>query len=256
MKSFISWNVNGIRACETKGLFQFLQSESPDFLCLQETKAHKEQLTEKFINPPGYRSWFAQGIRKGYSGVAVYVREGIPDPVSVATLGIPEFDDEGRTLLLEYPEFTLITAYFPNSQPEGKRLDYKIRFCEAVLDKCDAIVRGGSHVILCGDYNVAHKPIDLAHPKQNEQNPGYLPEERAWMDKFTESGYSDTFRQFNTEPGHYTWWTYRMKARERNVGWRIDYVCVDRDFASRVKESVILDQVMGSDHCPVRITLS
>jgi len=255
MTNFISWNVNGIRACETKGLFTFLQAERPHFLCLQETKAQPDQLTEKFIAPRDYRSFFASAVKKGYSGVAVYVREDVPEPLSVSTLGIPEFDDEGRTLLLEYPEYTLITAYFPNSQPEGKRLDYKLRFCRAVQERCDAIVRAGGHIVLCGDYNVAHKPIDLAHPKQNEENPGYLPEERDWMDGFTAGGYVDTFRMFNSEPGQYTWWTYRMKARERNVGWRIDYFCVDRGFRDRVEQAAIRPEIPGSDHCPVSLVL-
>ncbi|MDR1894900.1 MAG: exodeoxyribonuclease III [Spirochaetales bacterium] len=253
MKTFISWNVNGIRSCAEKGLFEFLQKERPHFLCLQETKAQPEQLSPAFTAPPGYRAGFASAKRRGYSGVAIYFREDFPAPLSLEPLGVEEFDEEGRTLIAEYPEFTLICAYFPNSQSEGKRLDYKLRFCEAILTRCTEIVRAGGHVILCGDYNIAHKSIDLAHPKANEGNPGYLPEERAWMDKWTQSGYVDIFRSFCSEPRRYTWWSYRSNARANNVGWRIDYFCCDQGLFPRIKEALILPEITGSDHCPVLI---
>lgn len=252
MKRMISWNVNGIRAAEGKGLFEWIQKESPDIIGLQETKAQPEQLKEHFHNQDGYKVWFASAERKGYSGVAVYAKE---EPLSVSTLGIDQFDAEGRTLFLEYPDYTFINAYFPNSQEAGKRLDYKIDFCEAMLEKMNEIVDSGKNVILCGDYNVAHKPIDLANPKRNEQNPGYLPEERAWMDRFIEAGYIDTFREFNQEPEQYSWWSYRFKARERNVGWRIDYFAVNPALKERLEGAAILQDVLGSDHCPVELRL-
>ncbi|HAK45092.1 MAG TPA: exodeoxyribonuclease III [Spirochaeta sp.] len=252
MKTLISWNVNGIRAAEKKGLFDWMAEKNADFVCLQETKAQIEQLNETFTEPEGYKSYFASAEKKGYSGVVTYAKE---EPLSVETLNIEEFDAEGRSIILEYPDYKLINCYFPNSQAEGKRIDYKIRFCEAVMEYCDNTVAEGKNIILCGDYNVAHKPIDLAHPKQNEKNPGYLPEERAWMDKFTDAGYIDTFRKYCQDPDRYSWWSYRIKARDRNVGWRIDYFCVNPGFEDRLENADILDQVMGSDHCPVELVI-
>ena len=253
MKTLISWNVNGIRAAGKKGLFDWMQEKDADIVCLQETKAQVEQLDETFTAPEGYRSYFASAERKGYSGVVTYAKE---EPLSVSTLGIDEFDAEGRSIILDYPDYRLINCYFPNSQEAGKRLDYKLRFCEAVQDYCDQAVAAGKDIILCGDYNVAHKPIDLANPKRNEQNPGYLPEERAWMDRFTDAGYIDTFRKYCPDPDRYSWWSYRFKAREKNTGWRIDYFCVNARFEQRLQAADILDQVMGSDHCPVELRIS
>jgi exodeoxyribonuclease-3 len=252
MTRIASWNVNGIRAAEGKGLFQWLQEESPDILCLQETKISLDQLSEAHNSQPGYTSYFRSAKKRGYSGVAVYAKEA---PLSVSTLGISEFDDEGRTLILEYPEFTLINAYFPNSQEEGARLPYKLAFCEAVLRFCKNQVKVGRHIVICGDFNIAHKPIDLANPKSNEKNPGYLPEERAWMDTFTSSGFVDTFRMFCAEAGHYSWWSYRFNARSKNIGWRIDYFCTDSGFTNRIESSKILPEVTGSDHCPVLLQI-
>jgi exodeoxyribonuclease-3 len=251
-KTIISWNVNGIRAAEKKGLYEWLQLESPDILCLQETKAQEEQLTEKFFKQEGYIPYFMSAEKKGYSGVAVYTKT---KPLSVRNLNIEEFDNEGRTIVWEYKNFTLINCYFPNSQSEGKRLDYKIGFNNAILDLCNALVEKGKNIVLCGDYNVAHKAIDLTHPKPNEKNPGYLPEEREWMDLFIDKGYVDTFRMFNTEPENYSWWSYRMNSRSKNVGWRIDYFCVNTDFKKKIKSADILKDVMGSDHCPVQVIL-
>lgn len=252
MKTFISWNVNGIRAAEKKGLFEWINERDADFVCLQETKAQVEQLTDAFIEPVGYKSWFASAEKKGYSGVVTYAKE---EPLTVSTLGIEEFDVEGRSIILEYPDYKLINCYFPNSQEAGKRIDYKIRFCDAILDYCNKTVAEGKDVILCGDYNVAHKPIDLANPKRNEKNPGYLPEERGWMDKFIDEGYIDTFRKYCTDPDRYSWWSYRFSARTKNIGWRIDYFCVNASFDDRLKSAEILDHVMGSDHCPVELVI-
>jgi len=252
MARIYSWNVNGIRACARKGFFDVLRDSDADIFCVQETKAHPEQLNEDFIEPDGYRSYWSSAERKGYSGVAVYTRT---EPMSVSRMEIPRFDNEGRALVLEYEDVIVISAYFPNSQEGGKRLDYKLDFCENMRGICDELDREGKHVVLCGDYNIAHKPIDLANPKQNEKNAGYLPEEREWMDSFTSAGYIDTFRMFNTEPGNYTWWTYRANARERNIGWRIDYHCVNRAAGDRVSRSEILPQIFGSDHCPIVIDI-
>jgi exodeoxyribonuclease-3 len=252
MARIYSWNVNGIRAAARKGFFNVLTNSNADIFCVQETKAQPEQLSEDFIAPDGYHSYWSSAERKGYSGVAVFSRT---EPLSVSRMEIPRFDSEGRALILEYPDFTLIGAYFPNSQEGGRRLDYKLDFCDSMRAICDELDTAGKHIVLCGDYNIAHKPIDLANPKQNEKNAGYLPEEREWMETFTGAGYLDTFRMFNTEPGHYSWWTYRANARARNIGWRIDYHCVNGAAASRVKSAGILPEIYGSDHCPVVLEL-
>jgi exodeoxyribonuclease-3 len=241
---------------EKKGFSQWLKAESPDVLCVQETKARPEQLSQELRNPVDkdgkpYHSYWASAKKAGYSGVAVFSRE---EPLDIRPLGVPDFDDEGRVLQAFYRDFVLISAYFPNSQDAGARLPYKLAFCGAIMKHCKKLVKQGKHFILCGDYNIAHTPIDLARPKENETNAGYLPEERAWMDKFTTAGFADTFRYFHPgEGGHYSWWSYRMNARARNVGWRLDYHCVDGAFLSRVKSSIIRNDVEGSDHCPVEI---
>jgi exodeoxyribonuclease-3 len=183
----------------------------------------------------------------------MYTKE---EPREVSLSGIAAFDDEGRVLIAEYERFTLITAYFPNSQDERRRLAYKLDFCEAMRQKCVSLVESGRHFILCGDYNIAHKPIDLAHPKANEDNAGYYPEERAFMDRFTASGFVDSFRHFYPDKKDaYSWWAYRSGARARNIGWRLDYHCVDQGFIAAVKDSTIRAEVPGSDHCPVEIRL-
>ena len=255
----LSWNVNGIRAVEKRGFTTWLRSESPDILCIQETKARPEQLSEELRNPAGkngkpYYSYWASAKKAGYSGVAIYSKK---EPEEVKPLGIADFDDEGRVLQAFYKDFVVISAYFPNSQDGGKRLPYKLAFCDAILQYCKKLVKQKKHFVLCGDYNIAHTPIDLARPKENEGSAGYLPEERAWMDTFTKAGFVDTFRYFHPgEKEHYSWWSYRMNARERNVGWRIDYHCVDPAFLPLVKRSIIRPDVRGSDHCPVELLTS
>jgi len=254
----ISWNVNGIRSVEKKGFASWVKKESADMVCIQETKARPDQLSSELLemqdkNGKPYHAYWACAKRPGYSGVGIYSKT---EPLNIKNLGIEEFDNEGRVLQAEYKEFTLISAYFPNSQDEGKRLDYKLRFCAAILELCNTYREENRHFVLCGDYNIAHTPIDLARPNQNENNPGYLPEERAWMDTFTKEGFVDTFRHFHPgEKDHYTWWSYRMNARERNVGWRIDYHCTDKVFLPAVKSSSIRAEVTGSDHCPVELIL-
>jgi len=191
----VSWNVNGIRAIEKRGFFEWLKIDNPDILCLNETKAEPGQLAPHFLSPAGtsYTSFWASSKKRGYSGVAIHTKT---QPQDVRFLGKPEFDDEGRVLIADYKSFSLIAAYFPNSQDERRRLDYKLAFNDAMLKLCKSIVKEGRHFILCGDYNVAHTPIDIARPKQNENSAGYLPEERAWMDKFLAAGFVDTFRHF------------------------------------------------------------
>jgi len=258
MKRIASWNVNGIRSAADKGFFDWLAAEAPDIVCLQETKADPSQLSKEFFEARGgdgspYKAFWASAKRRGYSGVALYLKE---EPRAVRQLGLEEFDDEGRYLEADYGDLVVASAYFPNSQEAGARLDYKLRFCESVRARCDALVAEGRHLVVAGDYNIAHEPIDLTYPKANEGNPGYLPEERAWMTKFLSSGYVDTFRRLHPgEPGHYSWWSYRMKAREKDIGWRLDYHCIDAALAPALVDASIQKAVRGSDHCPVTLRL-
>ena len=255
----LSWNVNGIRAAEKRGFAQWLRDESADVVCVQETKAHPGQLSEDLLRPwdntgAPYFSYWAAAKQRGYSGTGIYSKT---EPLEVRRLGIPAFDDEGRTLVADFGNLVLICAYFPNAQDKGARLGYKLDFCAAMLEFCNTQVTAGKRLVLCGDYNIAHTPLDLARPSENEETPGYLPEERSWMDAFIAAGYIDTFRHFQPGAGgHYSWWSYRTKARERNVGWRIDYHCVDRRFITQVRRSVIRPEVHGSDHCPVQLELA
>lgn len=248
----LSWNVNGIRAVEKKGFIEYVKNSGYDIIGIQETKAQPDQLNQELLNIEGYKSYFKWAEKKGYSGVAIYTKE---EPLEVSDMEIEAFDNEGRVIIARYPKFTFINAYFPNSQDAGKRIDYKVEFCEAMLKLCNERVAKGENIVLCGDYNIAHSEIDLARPKQNEGNPGYLPEERSFMSKFLESGYIDTFRHFNPTEIKYSWWSYRMAARAKNIGWRIDYHCVNKDFISQVKNVDILNEVEGSDHCPVYIEI-
>ena len=248
----ISWNVNGIRAVEKKGFCDWLKNCDADVVCIQETKASPEQLSENLTAPEGYQAFWSSAKKAGYSGTAIYSRT---TPDKVEKMGDDRFDDEGRALFIFFGNLVVISAYFPNSQDAGKRLDYKLAFCDAMLSKCNDLVKSGCNIVLCGDYNIAHKPIDLANPKTNEGNAGYLPEERAWMDTFTESGYADVFRRFCPEPKQYTWWSYRFHAREKNIGWRIDYTCVNESFFQNVESAAIHSQTEGSDHCPIEIVI-
>lgn len=252
MTTLFSWNVNGMRAVLRKGFLDWLAETQPDILCVQETRVMPDELGREVLEPKGYKTYWQPAKKKGYSGTAAFVKT---EPLSVNPMNLEAFDAEGRVQTLEYETFTLINAYFPNSQPERARIDYKLAFCKAMQRFCNRLRRAGKNVILCGDLNIAHKEIDLARPKQNVDNPGFLPEERAVMTRFLKAGYVDAFRHFNKDPGHYTWWSYRGRAREKNIGWRLDYHCVNREFVPHVKESLIYADVAGSDHCPVSITL-
>lgn len=248
----ISWNVNGVRAIQKKGFIEYVKSSSADVIALQETKAQKEQLTDELLSIEGYSSYWFSAQKKGYSGVAIYSKL---KPISVIKgIGIEEFDNEGRVLTSEFETFFLVNCYYPNSQHELKRLDYKLSFNKAILSFCNKLKKKKT-VIICGDFNVAHKPIDLKNPKPNEKNPGYSIEERNSMDTFINTGYRDTFRIFNTSPDNYTWWSYRFNARERNIGWRIDYFCVNDEAESRIISADIHSEVTGSDHCPIGLVI-
>ena len=249
-KKLISWNVNGLRAIEKKGFTDIVNELDADIISLQEIKAMPEQLPESVRNLEGYEAYWFPAKRKGYAGVCTYTRI---KPLNVIYgMDIPEHDLEGRVLTLEFDDFFLVTAYFPNAQHGLLRIDYKLQFNSDIHNFLDRLAEKKS-VVICGDLNVAHKPIDLANPKQNEKNPGYSAPERAWMDTFINAGYIDTFRKFNQEPGQYSWWSYRFNARSRNIGWRIDYFCVDPASEGRVKDAAILDHILGSDHCPVSL---
>ena len=250
----LSWNVNGIRAVEKKGFLEWLQKESPDVLCVQETKSSPEQLNEKLLSPDGYKTYWSAAERKGYSGTAVFTKV---EPKSVTEgLGVKEFDTEGRTLMLDYGKFILFNIYFPNGGSGNVRVPFKMRFYDAFLKKADRLKKQGKRIILCGDVNTAHEEIDLARPKQNEKNTGFLPEERAWITKFISNGYVDTFRHFYKEAGHYTWWDYKTGARQRDIGWRLDYFFITENLLPKLKKAFILKAVMGSDHCPIGIELN
>jgi len=249
----LSWNVNGLRAILKKGFLDWFHQESPDLLCLQETKAHPDQLSAEILEIPGYESIFASAERKGYSGVALYSKHK-PNRIHRG-LGIEKFDHEGRTLIAEYNDFTLFNIYYPNGKASKERLQYKMEFYTAFLKVADDFKKRGHSLIICGDVNTAHKPIDLARPKENETVSGFLPEERAWIDSFLSHGYLDTFRIFCKEGGYYSWWDYKTRARERNVGWRIDYFFISNDLKLNLQSAFILSEIMGSDHCPIGIKI-
>lgn len=249
----LSFNVNGIRAIEKKGFFEWMHKESPDILCIQETKAHPEQLEDKILKQEGYKAYWSSAEKKGYSGVAIFTKLA-PKSV-VERLGIKEFDSEGRTLIADYGDFVLYNIYFPNGGQGNKRVPFKMRFYDAFLKHAEKLRKSGRKLIVTGDVNTAHTEIDLARPKENEKNTGFLPEEREWVTKFIKCGYIDTFRHFVKEGGHYTWWDYFTKARQRDVGWRIDYFFITENLLPRLKKAYILKNVMGSDHCPIGIEL-
>lgn len=248
-----SWNVNGLRSVSGKGFLNWFENSALDFVCLQEIKVKPEQLDESVRAPKGYHGYFSPAVKPGYSGIAIYAKK---EPREVRPgIGIPEFDDEGRVLELSYRDFDLLSTYWPNSQRDHARLPYKLRFCESMFKYLEAKRKMGRNVLVCGDFNIAHKEIDLKNPKSNMKNAGFLPEERAWMDTFTCAGWIDTFREFEKGPGHYTWWSYRPGVREKNVGWRLDYFFTNKEHRDRLKSASHSCHVMGSDHCPVLLTL-
>ena len=251
MPKLISWNVNGIRAVQKKGFIDILKNFDADIFCIQETKAQQDQLDDELINIPDYHSYWHSAEKKGYSGVAIYTKE---KPIQVVSgLGDSRFDCEGRVQIAEYQDFVLLNCYFPNSQHELARLDYKLAFNQAIQNRLLDFPKK-THLI-CGDLNVAHKEIDLKNPKTNHKNPGFCPQERQWMSDFLHSGYVDTFRLFNQNPEQYSWWSYRFQARQKNIGWRIDYFCIDQKSQKRVRSAEIHQNILGSDHCPVSLEI-
>lgn len=249
-----AWNVNGIRAVYKKGFLDWLRKTDPDILFLQETKASPDQLEPELLKPEGYFTYWAAAERKGYSGVALFSKT---EPKSVQVgLGIPEYDSEGRTIVAEYDDFVVLGAYFPNGGRDLGRVPYKMAYKKAFLEYCNACRTNGKSVIFCGDVNTAHQEIDLSRPKENTKTTGFLPEERAWMDEVITARYIDTFRYLYPDKIEaYSWWSNRSGARERNIGWRIDYFFVSDDLLPRIAGADIHPEVLGSDHCPVSLTL-
>ncbi len=251
-----SWNVNGLRACDRKGFSRWLHEERPDVLGLQEVRATPAQLDSHLLEPDGYQCFLHPAQRPGYSGVALYSRVA-PVDVSLGGLGVEHFDSEGRLIIADYGSFLFYTAYFPNGGPDLARVPYKLEFSEAVLQHAEAQRRAGRSIVICGDVNTAHEEIDLANPKANRKNTGFLPEERAWVTRLVGHGYVDVFRHLHPgEAGHYTWWSNRPGVRERNVGWRIDSFFVSEDLLDRVVTSRHHPHVLGSDHCPIELVLA
>ena len=249
----LSWNVNGLRAALKKGFIDWMIKDSPDVLCLQETKVAEDQLPEQVKSLPGYHSYFAFGPRKGRDGVALFTKN---PPLAVkSSLELPGLEDESRAIVADFGHLLLYNVYFPNGKASAERLAYKLHFYDLFLEHIDRFCRQGKRIVVCGDLNTAHKEIDLARPKANEKISGFLPEERAWMDRLVERGFVDTFRIFHPEAENYSWWDLKTRARERNVGWRIDYFFVSQNLVESVQSAFILKEVMGADHCPVGIEL-
>jgi len=252
----LSWNVNGSRAVWRKGVLQeWLQRQKADVYCLQETKAQADQLTPEILNPFGYHGEWHWGEKKGYSGVATISKTA--PARSERGFGIPELDNEGRVLVTKHEDITLFNIYFPNGKRDAVRLKFKMDFYESflkVLERCRK--RGDDKIVICGDVNTAHQDIDLARPKENRKVSGFLPQECAWIDKLLAAGFVDTFREFEKGPEHYSWWDQQSRARERNVGWRIDYFFISSNLRPRLKAAFIQPEILGSDHCPVGIELA
>jgi exodeoxyribonuclease-3 len=250
----ISWNVNGLRAAISKDAFEPVFELSPDVICLQEIKVKPEQLSEDQVETfEGYEAIWNSAERPGYSGVATFTRHS-PELIDLS-LGEQRFDIEGRSIRTDYKNLALFNLYVPNGQRDQGRLDYKLDFYAQLLQVCDDLHDNGKEIILFGDMNTAHKPIDLKNPKQNQKTSGFLPEERAWIDKYLEHDFVDIYREVHGERVQYSWWTYRMNARERNVGWRLDYFLVSKSLVGEIKNVEIYDQILGSDHCPIGLEL-
>ena len=249
-KKYVSWNVNGLRACIKKGFLDFVEQAAPDVLCLQETKAHPEQVA---LDLPAYRQFWNSAEKKGYSGTLVLSRE---QPLKVTQgLGIAKHDNEGRVITLEFPRHYLVNVYTPNSKRGLERLDYRTQEWDRDFLAAMKRLEQAKPVIFCGDLNVAHKEIDLANPKSNQNNAGFTPEERASFDHIVAARFIDTFREFTQGGGHYTWWSMMSGARARNIGWRLDYFCMSPQLRGELRRSYIMPHVMGSDHCPVVLEL-
>lgn len=251
--TIFSWNVNGIRAIQNKGFMEWFKNHGGDIICLQETKAQPEQLDDAVKNIKGFESFWFSAEKKGYSSVAVYT--SIKPLKVINGFGNPVFDVEGRVIFAEYEKFILANVYFPNGGRGPERVKYKLDFYDELFFYLEKNFRGRKGIIVVGDFNTAHKEIDLARPKENVKTSGFLPEEREWIDRIINLGYTDVFRKFNDKPGQYTYWDQISRARDRNIGWRIDYFMVSDDYTEKIKKANIHSEVLGSDHCPISITI-
>jgi exodeoxyribonuclease-3 len=253
MKRIISYNVNGIRAAISKGLLDWLKSENPDVICLQETKIQEEQIDKMAFEYLGYHQYWSSAQKKGYSGVGILTKQK-PEAAHIG-MGIEKFDNEGRLLRLDFKDFSLINSYFPSGTTGDVRQDFKMEYLEAIMKYASELLTQKSNLVLCGDYNICHKPIDINHPERHKKSSGFLPEERAWMDDFLDIGFVDSFRNFSQESDKYSWWSYRAGSRAKNLGWRIDYHMVSVALEEKLNNAGIMPDVMHSDHCPVWIDL-
>ncbi len=253
MIKILSWNVNGLRSCASKGFLSWFKKQAADIVCLQEIKVKPEQLPPDLLNPNKYNSFWYPAQKPGYSGVAIISKQE-PESVKLG-LGVDEFDCEGRVITAEFKDLIVINSYFPNSQRDHSRLPFKLRFCTEFARHAASQRRRGKTLLMCADWNIAPSEIDLKNPKSNRKNAGFLPEERAWMKNFLDSGYIDAFRYFTKDPEHYTWWSYRPGIREKNIGWRLDYFLSANSDVDRLISSNHQTRVYGSDHCPVSLTV-
>lgn len=252
MIKIISWNVNGIRSIFNKGFNEFLDYESPSITCLQEIKAQHKDIPKNILKNDNFFLYISSAQKKGYSGVATLTK--IKPEKIISEIGIEKFDSEGRTQILEFKKFTLINSYIPNGQRNHQRVLYKLEYCESILKIIKNYQKKKIPIIWCGDFNTAHNPIDLANPNSNLKTSGFLPEERAFHDRLLKNDLHDIFREFNPDlKDAYTWWTYRHNCRQKNIGWRIDYFFVTSNLIKKVKSTEILKNVMGSDHCPIKL---
>ena len=249
----ISWNVNGLRAILKNNFIDFLEEYNPDIIGLQETKLQQMQIPNEITNLKNYHQFWSFAERKGYSGTCLFTKT---PPLKVNyDIGSEKFNGEGRIIQAEFENFIIFNIYYPNGQMNEDRLEYKLKFYDQFLTHVENLRKSGKNIIAIGDFNTAHKEIDLTHPKANSKYSGFLPIERAWLDKFIETGYVDTFREFDQSPEKYSWWSYMGQSRQKNVGWRIDYCFVNKEFMPYIKNAFILNEVRGSDHCPVGIDI-
>jgi exodeoxyribonuclease-3 len=249
----ITWNVNGIRAALGKNALDWVFAQQPDVLCLQEIKARPDQLKDEQRTRDGYEILWNPAERPGYSGVATFAAASPLD--GELGLSSPRFDIEGRVIRTRHPNFLLFNIYFPNGQRGQERVDYKLDFYARLLEICDELHARGENVVITGDFNTAHMPIDLKNPKENETTSGFLPEEREWVQKFLDHGFVDAYRRLYPDKVQYTWWTYRFAARARGIGWRLDYFLVSEALFPRVRDVIVHEDVQGSDHCPVELQI-
>jgi len=258
MKRLATWNVNGIRACHGKGFLEWVNKEKFDIISLNETKANIDQLPEELRENENYYTYYASAQKKGYSGVAIFSSKKFSEPKITVGLGVEKFDSEGRTLIAEYDDFILFAAYFPNGQEDHARVPYKLEFSRTLAALAKKMQKEKMKpIIICGDVNTAHTEIDLTHPKTNKDSTGFLPIEREWVNEILSEGFHDAFRlKHIDEPKHYTWWSYRMNSRAKNVGWRIDYFLVTDELKEKIENCYHQPEVMGSDHCPVVLEIS